>query len=367
MKIATLLIVSLLLSGCVMSPTSSLTPQTAEAKIVIAHRGASGYLPEHSIASKAMAYAMGVDYIEQDVVMTKDDVLVVLHDPYLDRVTNVMTVFPNRSRVVFGQRRWLAIDFTLSEIKRLSMTEAFSVDEKSKQLTASYSQRFPLFKSSFRVSTLKEEIELIQGLNKSTGNKIGVYVEIKAPWFHLAEGKDISKATLELVKSFGYKTKQDNIFIQCFDPDETKRIKQVLMPELAMDLKLVQLIAETSWNETMRITPEGTLTAYNYDWMFEPGAMEKIAQYADAIGPWKPMLVDDKSTRGNLIITDMTSDAHKAGMLVHPYTFRSDDGRIPDYAENFEQLLEIFYFKVGVDGLFTDFPDKAVNYLKALD
>ncbi|MFT5451992.1 MAG: glycerophosphoryl diester phosphodiesterase [Enterobacterales bacterium] len=336
-------------------------------KLVIAHRGASGYLPEHSIASKAMAFAMGADYIEQDVVMTKDNELIVLHDPYLDRVTNVMSVFPERSRLVSGQQRWLAIDFTLAEIKSLSMTEAFSVDENTKQLSASYPERFPLFKSTFQVSTLKEEIELIQGLNKSTGRNVGLYVEVKAPWLHLSEGRDISHEMLKIVKSYGYQTKADKIFIQCFDPDETKRINDLLMPQLGLDLKLVQLIAQTSWNETLRLTKEGKLIAYNYDWMFEPGAMKEIATYADAIGPWKPMLVDSKSTKGNLIISDMVKDAHQEGMMVHPYTFRADEGRVPEYAESFEELLEIFYFKVGVDGLFTDFPDRAVNYLESLD
>ena len=336
--------------------------QKLEDKLVIAHRGASGYLPEHSIASKAMAYAMGADYIEQDVVMTKDDVLIVLHDPYLDRVTNVMSKFPTRSRTVFGQKRWLAIDFTLEEIKSLSMTEAFSVDEKTSEISANYPQRFPLFKSNFQVSTLKEEIELIQGLNKSTGKNVGIYVEIKAPWFHLSEKKDISRQTLALIKSYGYTSKEHKVYIQCFDPDETKRINDKLMPELDIDLNLVQLIAETSWGETLRISKKGEITPYNYDWMFKAGAMEKIATYADAIGPWKPMLVDEKSSKDNLIITSMVKDAHKAGMKVHPYTFRSDKGRIPSYANNFEHLLDIFFNQVGVDGIFTDFPDKAVKF-----
>jgi glycerophosphoryl diester phosphodiesterase len=278
-----------------------------------------------------------------------------------------MSMFPDRSRLVFDEQRWLAIDFTLAEIKSLSMTEAFSVDDQTKQLSANYPERFPLFKSTFQVSTLNEEIELIQGLNKSTGKNVGIYVEVKAPWFHLSEGRDISNEMLKIVKSYGYQTKADKIFIQCFDPDETKRINDLLMPKLGLDLNLVQLIAQTSWNETLRLTKEGKLVAYDYDWIFEPGAMKKIAAYADAIGPWKPMLVDSKSTKGNLIISNMVKDAHLEGMMVHPYTFRADQGRVPEYADSFEELLEIFYFKVGVDGVFTDFPDRAVNYLKSLN
>ncbi len=357
-----LLIATLLsLTGCAIN--KPIDSGVTNNKLVIAHRGASGYLPEHSIAAKAMAYAMGADYIEQDVVMTKDDYLIVLHDLYLDRVTNVMTAYPNRYREVFGEKRWFAIDFTLAEIKGLSMTEAFSVDSKTNQLTTNYPSRFPLFKSSFHVSTLEEEIELIQGLNHSTGKNIGIYVEIKTPWFHQYEGKDISKATLKALKDYGYTSKEHKVFVQCFDPDETRRINDQLMPKLDIDLNVVQLIAETSWNETMRFV-DGKLVPYSYDWMFEPGAMTKVAKYADAIGPWKPMLVADDSKPDDLKISSMAKDAHAVGMKVHPYTFRADEGRIPNYANSFEQLLDIFFYTVGVDGIFTDFPDKAVKFLE---
>lgn len=331
-------------------------------KIVVAHRGASGYLPEHSLEAKAAAYFMGADYIEQDVVMTKDDRLVVLHDHYLDRVTDVMEKFPNRFRTVDGQKRWFAIDFTLAEIKSLEMTEGFNVKDGKK--VQGFKARFPMGKSHFEVSTLEEELELIQGLNQSTGRNIGIYPEIKAPWFHRFEGKDISVAVLKTLKKYGYTKKSDKVYVQCFDPIETRRIKKELMPELGIDLKVVQLIAETSWLETME-NKDGKLVPYNYDWMFEKGGVAKIAEYADGIGPWKPMLVKDGSTADNLIITDMVKDAHENGMEVHPYTFRLDEGRIPAYAKDFEDMLDIFFNKVGVDGVFSDFPDRAVNFLRA--
>ncbi len=204
---------------------------------------------------------------------------------------------------------------------------------------------------------------MIQGLNHSTGKDIGIYVEIKSPWFHQNEGKDISKQTLQVLKRYGYVNKQDKAFVQCFDPDETRRINDLLMPELGMDLKLVQLIAETSWNETMRVK-DGKLVPYSYEWMFEPDAMAKIAKYADAIGPWKAMLVSIKSTADNLIISDMVKLAHAQGMKIHPYTFRKEASKIPPYANSFEQLLDIFLYQVKVDGLFTDFPDLAVEFVK---
>jgi len=338
--------------------TLLLTQLFSMEKIVIAHRGASGYLPEHSMACKAMAYAMGVDYIEQDVVMTKDDQLVILHDHYLDRVTDVASVYPERKR---KDGRYYVIDFTLEEIRKLKMTEGFTIIDGKKE--AVYSDRFPIWSSSFRVHTFEEEIELIKGLNKSTGNNIGLYPEIKSPWFHLKEGKDISKKTLEILKKYGYLSKKDKIFLQCFDPNELKRIRTKLLPSLGMDLKLVQLIAMSLWCETMELK-DGSYQMYFYEWMFQPGGMAKVAEYADGVGPWKPMIISPMSTKDKIIVTDLVKDAHAAGMKVHPYTFRLDKGKIPEYAASYEDMLNIFYYKAGVDGVFTDFPDRAVEFIR---
>ncbi|MBY8073953.1 glycerophosphodiester phosphodiesterase [Vibrio fluvialis] len=326
--------------------------------LVIAHRGASGYLPEHTLEAKALAYGMKPDYIEQDVVMTKDDQLVVLHDHYLDRVTDVAERFPGRAR---ADGRYYAIDFTLAEIKSLRVTEGFNIDDKGNKV-AGFPDRFPMWKSTFTVPTFAEEIELIQGLNKSLGYDIGIYPEIKAPWFHRHEGKDISKAVLNVLNQYGYDSKEDKVYLQCFDANELKRIHDELLPSMKMDLNLVQLMAYTDWNETMTYQGEQA-TPYSYDWMFEPGGMKKVAQYADGIGPWKPMLVDDKSTKDNIIIKPLMGEAKAAGLVVHPYTFRADKGRIAPYAENFDGMLDVFYNQVKVDGLFTDFPDKAVSFL----
>jgi len=324
-------------------------------KIVIAHRGASGYLPEHSMEAKAMAHAMNADFIEQDVVMTADDELVVLHDHFLDGITNVAILFPKRQR---ADGRFYVIDFTLAEIQSLQMTEAFSSAGE-----AIYPDRFPVWKSHFQVHTLAQEIELIQGLNKSRGKNIGIYPEIKAPAFHQFEGKDISLALLKTLKYYGYFKKNDAIFLQCFDPKELQRIKHTLFKQLDMQLNLVQLIAETSWQETCSYQ-NSTAVNYNYDWMFEEGAMSQISDYADAIGPWFPHIVNKQSTTENLLLSNLVEQAHKNNLLVHPYTFRRDKGEIPNYAKDFDDLLYIFYFKAGVDGLFTDFPDLAATFLQ---
>ncbi|MEH0023000.1 MAG: glycerophosphodiester phosphodiesterase [Desulfobacter sp.] len=354
---------------CILNTASAF----AAGKLVIAHRGACGYLPEHTLEAKVAAYFMGADYIEQDLVMTKDDRLVVLHDHYLDRVTDVMEKFPKRFRKVDGQKRWFAIDFTLAEIKTLKVSEGFNLkgeaynatggDVDVSQLSKGFAGRFPLFTASFEVPSFEEEIELIQGLNQVTGRNVGIYPEFKAPWFHHKEGKDISNAALAVLKKYGYTSKKDKVYVQCFDPNETRRISKTLMPALDIELKVVQLVAETSWNESFE-KKNGKWVPYNYDWMFKKGAMERIAEYADGLGPWKPMLVDGKSTRDNIIITGMMKDARKAGLEVHPYTFRADRGRIPGYAAGFEDMLDVFYYTVDVDGLFTDFPDRAVDFLR---
>ncbi|GBC63690.1 glycerophosphodiester phosphodiesterase [Desulfonema ishimotonii] len=349
MRLAATFMIVLYLTGAAMA---------IDKKIVIAHRGACGYLPEHSLAAKAMAYGMGADYIEQDLVMTMDNRLVVLHDHYLDRVTNVAEIYPDRKR---DDGRYYVIDFTLDEIRQLEMTEGFTV--KDGKTVANFPARFPIWHSAFRVSTFEEEIEMIQGMNKSTGRDVGIYPEIKSPWFHRHEGKDISKAALAVLKKYGYTTKSSKVWLQCFDPNETERIHNELFKEAGITVRLVQLLAETDWNETM-VYEKSTATPYSYDWMFEKGAMQKVAQYADGVGPWKPMIVRNESERNKLVITDLVKEAHDAGMEVHPYTFRLDQGRIPQYAASFEDMLDIFYYTVGVDGVFTDFPDRAVDFLR---
>lgn len=326
-------------------------------KVVIAHRGASGYLPEHTLPAKAMAYAQGADFLEQDLVMTKDNQLVVLHDHYLDRVTDVADRFPDRAR---ADGRYYAIDFTLDEIKSLKFTEGFDIVDGKK--VQSYPNRFPMGTSDFRVHTFQEEIEFIQGLNKSTGKNIGIYPEIKSPWFHQQEGKDISTRTLEVLKDYGYTTKDANVYLQCFDANELKRIKNTLLPKLGMDLKLIQLIAYTDWNETQEQKPDGSWVNYSYDWMFEPDSMKEVAKYADGIGPDYHMLFNENSTPNNIQLTGMVQDAHANKMAVHPYTIRVD--KLPKYAKDSNQLYEIIYNTANVDGAFTDFPDLGVEFLK---
>jgi glycerophosphoryl diester phosphodiesterase len=327
--------------GAAISPAAH---AQSSSKVVVAHRGASGYLPEHTMPAKAMAYAMGADYVEQDVVMTKDDQLIVIHDITLDRTTDVAAKFPGRARPD-GQH--YAVDFTLAEILSLDVSEGVSVEDG--QVRVNYPQRFPVGKAIFKIHTLAEEIELVQGLNKSTGRDVGIYTEIKSPAFHLAEGKDLGRAVLEVLKQYGYTSKDDKVFVQTFEFDELKRIHDELMPALDIELKLVALLDGGEENE----------------WMRSADGMQEIARYADGVGPEKSMIVDRDSQPGALKISDLVKLAHANGMQVHPYTFRLDSGQVPAYAQSFEQMLEIFYFEADVDGVFTDFPDRAAEFLRA--
>ena len=323
---------------------STMAANAMAQKIVIAHRGASGYLPEHTLEAKAMAFAMGADYIEQDVVMTKDDKLIVLHDITLDRTTDVDEKFPTRAR---DDGRFYAIDFTLAEIKTLRATEGFRIQDGKK--VQGYSARFPMMTSSFQVPTLQEEIELIQGLNKSTGKNIGIYPEIKSPEFHRAEGKDLSSAVVSVLKDYGYTNKQAKVFLQTFSFDELKIIHDEILPAAGIDLNLVMLLGDTE----------------DYPWMFQQGGMARLAQYADGVGPSHSMVVSSDSTAGNIKVTDLVSQAHAAGMQVHPYTYRKDSGQIPAYAKDFNHMLDIHLYQADVDGVFTDFTDLAVEFLRS--
>ena len=312
-------------------------------KIVIAHRGACGYLPEHTLAAKAMAYAMGAHYIEQDVVMTKDDALIVLHDITLDRTTDVSEKFPDRVR---DNGRYYAIDFTLEEVRSLAATEGFRIKEGKK--VQGFKNRFPMNSSSFNVPTLEEEIQLIQGLNKSTGKDVGIYPEIKQPKFHRDEGKDISTAVVKLLKDYGYFSRNDKAFLQTFSFEELKEIRTNIFPEVGVAINLIQLVENNG----------------SYSWVFEEGGMAKIAKFADGIGPDKSLVISPKSTASNLQFTTLVSRAHEAGLKVHPYTYRLDPGQLPDYADNFEELLRRHFQDADVDGVFTDFPDRAIKFLE---
>lgn len=323
--------------------------------LVIAHRGACGYLPEHTFACKALAIGQGADFLELDLVMTKDDQLVVVHDHFLDGISDVAQRFPERAR---DDGHFYVMDFTLAEIRQLQATEPF-IEQQGKQ-QAVYPNRYPLWAGRFAIHTFEEELQFIRGLEKSLAKTIGLYVEIKAPWLHHQAGKDISLATLTLLQKYGYCQRSGNIIVETFDYNELLRIKYELLPRLGMDLPLHFLIAQTDWHETQEQDSAGNWVNYSYDWVFTENAMQEIAYHFDGISPEYNMLIDVATSKvGKVVASPLGQAAQQYGLGVHPYTVRRD--KLPDYVNSMNELLDVLV-QAGATGIFTDFPDIAVKH-----
>jgi glycerophosphoryl diester phosphodiesterase len=312
--------------------------------IVIAHRGASGYLPEHTLAAKVLAHAMGADFIEQDVVMSRDGVPVVLHDIYLESTTDVGQRYPARAR---ADGRFYASDFDLAEIRELRVHERSTRDASGREVPV-YPDRYPLQPGLFGIPTLAEEIRLISGLDKSRGRSTGLYIELKAPIRHAAEGLDISAAVLRVLQEEGYADRPQQVFLQCFDDQTLRRLRH----ELKTPLPLIQLIAQNDWGED---------SAVDYEYLQTARGLADVASYAEGIGPWLEQIYLGKTSSGEIRLSQLVSLAAEQKLLVHPYTFRRD--ALPEGIDSFGELLDLFLGKLGVDGLFTDFPDLVVEYL----
>ena len=318
--------------------------RTGSQPLVIAHRGASGYLPEHTLAAKAVAHVMGADFIEQDVVLSADGVPLVLHDIHLEQTTDVAQRFPGRAR---ADGRFYAIDFSLEEIRQLRVHERSAAGESGTQ-EAVFPERFPVQSALFGVPTLAEEIELLNGLDRSRGCSTGLYIELKSPNWHLREGADSAVAVLDVLRETGYDQRRDQVFLQCFDDATLRRLRG----ELRVTLPLIQLLADNSWGED---------TAADFDQLRSPGGLDEIARYADGIGPWIMQIYLGRDAAGQARISDLVRLAHERSLLVHPYTLRRD--ALPPGIASFDELLDILVGQAAVDGLFTDFPDLTRDYL----
>ncbi|MCP4176550.1 MAG: glycerophosphodiester phosphodiesterase [bacterium] len=303
--------------------------------IIIAHRGASAYVPEHTLIAKVMAYAQGADYIEQDVSMTKDGKIVVMHDIFLDTNTNVKKKFPSKAE---KDGKYHIVDFTLKEIKQLSVHER--TDENGK---AVFSDRFPETDAlNLKVPTLEQEIILIQGLNKSTSHDRGLYIELKQPDKYKDNGHEFAKKVLEILSKYGYNSAESNCIIQCFDPDMLKYMKNTLHTKL----RLIQLIGGS-----------GTM----YDKMCTKKGLEKVSEYAYGIGPSISRLFTNYGKSPDLKVNNVAKWAHEAGLKIHPYTLRKDE--LPK-GLTYNEVCNYLFKKAKVDGMFTDYPDLGVEYIK---
>jgi len=311
---------------------------SAQTPIVIAHRGASGYLPEHSLPAVTAAHIMKADYIEQDVVLSRDDIPVVLHDIHLESTTDVSDKFPDRAR---SDGRFYAIDFTLAELKTLHLNER--VNSEGEPV---FSERFPAEAPALLVPTLEEEILLIKGLNHTRDHQAGWYIEFKAPQFHRQAGKDLARAVLEVLDRHGLNEVGAKVILQCFDPETLRQLHdQALTP-----LTRIQLIGDPSWDDA---------NAADFAAMLTTEGLTDIATYAQGIGPWINQLFE----AGTAVPNGLSERAHEQGLLIHPYTLRADS--LPaGLADSFEALHEAVFITAKADGAFSDFPDLTKAYIE---
>ena len=318
---------------------------TQDRPIVIAHRGASGYLPEHTLEAKALAHGMGADYLEQDVVLSRDGIPLVLHDLYLETVSDVAARYPDRAR---GDGHWYAIDLTCEELSTLRVHERLDLRTGRRAFPDRSPDLGPEGQSPFRLHSLDQELTLIRGLNRSTGREAGIYLELKEPAWHEGQGQDLVAAVLGVLEHHGYLEAGQRIFLQCFEPGTLRRVHG-LLPQV----RLIQLIGEPDWWPR----PPADFAA-----MRTPAGLAEVSRYAAGIGPWIGHLLSGMASEGRPGFTELVDQAHQAGLLVHPYTLRRDS--LPEGFATFDALLGSL-LKLGVDGIFTDFPDLAVRYLAA--
>lgn len=298
--------------------------------LIIAHRGASGHRPEHTLEGYRLGAEMGADFIEPDLVSTKDGVLIVRHENEIGGTTDVELKFPSRrtTKTVDGQAitGWFTEDFTLAEIKTLRARERLPF-------------RSHAYDGQFVVPTFDEVIELAQQLGRELKRPIGVYPETKHPTYFRNIGLALEETLLAALSQHGWNSKEAPVFIQSFEPDSLRRLRA------KTSVRLIQLTSDAS--------------------MVDAAGLKRIADYADGIGPEKRLIVPIGADGGIGMPTDLVKRAHAAGLLVHIWTIRVDKEFLPaGYHGRGEAEYEQFR-DLGVDGLFTDFPDVAARVLRS--
>ncbi len=281
--------------------------------LVIAHRGAPGYLPEHTAQGYDLAIKLGADYIEPDLVFTKDGHLIARHDHYLSTTTNVADhpEFADRKTQKNGHEGadWFSEDFTLAEIKTLRATQAFATRSHSAD-------------GQFEILTFAEVIAVAQGRISMQGNPVGIYPETKLPSYFKSLGYDFEVGVLAQLQKTGWDRPGSPVFIQSFEDSILRSLRNKTA------LPLILLLAESKGVD-----------------------LADIANYADGIGPSKALLVGKDGRSSGWI-----EAAHRVGLKVHPWTFRSD--QLPDVFPNAQAEYD-FFFDLGVDGVFSDFANDA--------
>lgn len=338
----------MLSTGCTADVVTAQPTLDGQPPIVIAHRGASGERPEHTLASYRLAIEQGADFIEPDLVLTKDGVLVARHENEISETTDVAdhSEFAGRKteKTIDGQKveGWFTEDFTLAELKTLRARE-----------------RLPRLRSTeydgrFEIPTFEEILELLAEVNKDRDRPVGVYPETKHPSYFVAIGLPHEAPLLAMLGRFGYRGRTAPVFIQSFE------VGNLIDLRAKSDLPLIQLM-DVEGGPADR---PGT----SYAAMASPSGLKMVAAYADGIGPNKAMVIP-RATLGRLgKPTALVRDAHAAGLRVHPWTFRRENYFLPlgDKASinpsgHGDLAGEIdAYLAAGVDGLFSDNPREAV-------
>ena len=350
------------LTGLVAAEAAAAAPPRADRggghrprTLVIGHRGASGYRPEHTLASYELAARMGADFIEPDLVTTKDRVLVARHEPEIGGTTDVAT------RPEFASRRatklldgvsvtgWWTEDFTLAELKTLRAVERLP----------DVRQESTMYDGRFEVPTLAEVLELRARLSRELGREIGVYPETKHPTYFQRLGLALEPVLLATLRRYGLNSSHAPVFVQSFETTNLRQLRR-----LGLRTPSVQLLSATG-------APYDLVAAGDprtYADLATPAGLADIARYADGIGPDKNQVIPRNADGTLAAPTALVGDAHRAGLLVHPYTFRAENAFLPTELRRGTNLTDfgwaideqVTFLRAGVDGLFTDQPDVGV-------
>jgi len=332
--------------------------------IIIAHRGASGHRPEHTLAAYELAIAMGADYIEPDLVSTSDGVLVARHENEISSTTDVADrpEFADRqtTKVIDGNEvtGWFTEDFTLAELKTLRARERLPdlrVDNTA-------------FDGLFEIPTLQEVIDLARQA------EVGIYPETKHPTYFDSIGLSLEEPLVETLHRNRYRGRRAPVFIQSFETANLRELNEMTK------LPLVQLLSSSGQPYDLTVAGDDR----TYADLATPEGLREIATYADGIGPSKDMIIPVGDDGSLLEPTSLVDDAHAEDLLVHPYTFRNENEFLPTDFQAGDPTSAVFpaatgdapaeyrrYFDLGVDGLFSDYPDTAVGartlWLRARD
>ncbi|MEH2306143.1 glycerophosphodiester phosphodiesterase [Nostoc sp.] len=322
--------------------------------IIIAHRGASGYRPEHTLAAYELAIALGADYIEPDLVSTKDGVLIARHENEISETTDVAShtefAYRRTTKIIDGESKtgWFTEDFTLAELKTLRAKER--IGQLRSQNTA--------YDGLFEIPTLQEIIDLVKRNSAEINRPIGIYPETKHPTYFKSIGLALEPPLLATLTANGYEGANAPVFIQSFEVSNLQDLST------KTDLPLVQLLNNSGKPYDFVVSGDER----TYADLVTASGLREIAKYAQAVGVHKNLLVPRdssgklrrcKAACSQTLPTSLVTDAHTAGLLVHVWTFRNEDYFLPlDFQGNPQGEYELF-FSLGVDGVFSDYPDTA--------